>query len=141
MNPPATLANWRTAPFNRWAFHHVRELIPTADIPNDPRRIPFQWRYAERDDFHWVTRSRKVRQRIDDAAARGKYLFISHGQPIEVKPGIFVSVEPCPLEGLERKYFIAEWRRREEEAAASGEPWFPPRYVFNAKGKILKLLG
>ena len=27
-----TLANWRTAPFNRWAFHHVRELIPTADI-------------------------------------------------------------------------------------------------------------
>ena len=39
MNPPATLANWRAAPFNRWAFHHVRELIPTADIPNDPRRI------------------------------------------------------------------------------------------------------
>ncbi|HYX65962.1 MAG TPA: serine hydrolase [Burkholderiales bacterium] len=35
----ATLANWRTAPGNRWAFHHVRELIPTADIPNDPRRI------------------------------------------------------------------------------------------------------
>src|SRR6478609_8217722 len=36
---PATLANWRTAPHNRWAFHHVRELIPTADIPNDPRRV------------------------------------------------------------------------------------------------------
>lgn len=35
----ATLANWRTAPCNRWAFHHVRELIPTADIPNDPRRV------------------------------------------------------------------------------------------------------
>ena len=35
----ATLANWRTAPFNRWAFHHVRELIPTADIPNDPARV------------------------------------------------------------------------------------------------------
>jgi hypothetical protein len=27
-----TLANWRTAPFNRWAFHHVRELVPLADI-------------------------------------------------------------------------------------------------------------
>jgi len=39
MNPPTTLANWRAAPFNRWAFHHVRELIPTADIANDPRRI------------------------------------------------------------------------------------------------------
>ena len=39
MNPQVTLANWRAAPFNRWAFHHVRELIPTADIPNDPRQI------------------------------------------------------------------------------------------------------
>src|SRR4051812_4222823 len=39
MNPQVTLANWRAAPFNRWAFHHVRELIPTADIPNDPHRI------------------------------------------------------------------------------------------------------
>ena len=34
-----TLANWRTAPFNRWAFHHVRELIPTADIPNAPSGV------------------------------------------------------------------------------------------------------
>ena len=38
-----TLANWRKAPFNMWSFQHVRELIPTADIPNDPsnvRRLP-----------------------------------------------------------------------------------------------------
>jgi CubicO group peptidase (beta-lactamase class C family) len=35
----ATLANWRTEPHNRWAFHHVRELIPTAEIANDPRRV------------------------------------------------------------------------------------------------------
>jgi CubicO group peptidase (beta-lactamase class C family) len=34
-----TLANWRSAPFNRWAFHRVRELIPTADIPNDFRKV------------------------------------------------------------------------------------------------------
>jgi CubicO group peptidase (beta-lactamase class C family) len=39
--PPAcdgqvTLANWRTSPFNRWAFHHVREIVPSADIPNHP---------------------------------------------------------------------------------------------------------
>ncbi len=45
--PPApgcqvTLANWRTAPFNRWSFHHVRELLPTAEIASDPRRArPF----------------------------------------------------------------------------------------------------
>jgi hypothetical protein len=34
-----TLANWRTPPNRRWAFHHVRELIPSADIANDPWRI------------------------------------------------------------------------------------------------------
>src|SRR5215470_16654332 len=39
MNPPVTLANWRAAPFNRWGFQHVRELIPSADIPNEPRRV------------------------------------------------------------------------------------------------------
>jgi hypothetical protein len=27
-----TLANWREAPFSRWAFQHVRELIPTAAV-------------------------------------------------------------------------------------------------------------
>ena len=51
--PPApdaqvTLANWRSAPYNRWAFHHVRELIASAPIrrgetlwplPRKPRRI------------------------------------------------------------------------------------------------------
>jgi CubicO group peptidase (beta-lactamase class C family) len=34
-----TLENWRSAPFNRWAFHHVRELIPTAEIANDRRQV------------------------------------------------------------------------------------------------------
>jgi CubicO group peptidase (beta-lactamase class C family) len=34
-----TLANWRSAPFNRWAFHHVRELIPSADIANEPAQV------------------------------------------------------------------------------------------------------
>jgi CubicO group peptidase (beta-lactamase class C family) len=34
-----TLANWRTAPFNRWGFQHVRELLPTADIAPDPANV------------------------------------------------------------------------------------------------------
>ena len=34
-----TLANWRASPFNRWGFHHVRELIASADIPNDFRKV------------------------------------------------------------------------------------------------------
>ena len=31
----ASLANWRKAPYCHWAFHHVREIIPSAEIPND----------------------------------------------------------------------------------------------------------
>jgi CubicO group peptidase (beta-lactamase class C family) len=27
-----TLANWRLPPFSRWGFHHVREILPTANI-------------------------------------------------------------------------------------------------------------
>ena len=34
-----TLANWRTATYSRWAFHHVREIVASADIPNDPDAV------------------------------------------------------------------------------------------------------
>src|SRR5215212_241351 len=34
-----TLANWRTPPFSRWAFQHVRELVPSAEIANDPSKV------------------------------------------------------------------------------------------------------
>ncbi|HVI89939.1 MAG TPA: serine hydrolase, partial [Dongiaceae bacterium] len=27
-----TLANWRLPPFNNWSFHHVREIVPSANI-------------------------------------------------------------------------------------------------------------
>lgn len=42
--PPAaadqvTLANWREPPYSRWAFHHVREIVPSACIANDPAGI------------------------------------------------------------------------------------------------------
>ena len=43
-----TLENWRDPPFNRWAFQHIRELIPTARISRgdgSPRALP----RAERD--------------------------------------------------------------------------------------------
>ena len=43
-----TLANWQDPPFNRWAFQHIRELIPTARISRGPgpsRPLPS----AERD--------------------------------------------------------------------------------------------
>ena len=34
-----TLANWRKAPFNKWSFTHLRELIPSAAIANDPEDV------------------------------------------------------------------------------------------------------
>lgn len=42
--PPApedqvTLANWRTGPHCHWAFHHVRELVPSAAVRNDPAAV------------------------------------------------------------------------------------------------------
>jgi CubicO group peptidase (beta-lactamase class C family) len=44
--PPApesqvTLANWQDPPFNRWAFRHMRELIPSHAIPaSQPAPLP-----------------------------------------------------------------------------------------------------
>lgn len=32
-------ANWQFGPHNRWAYTHLRELLPTKDIPNDPRNL------------------------------------------------------------------------------------------------------
>lgn len=34
-----TLANWRVSPFNKWGFQHVREIVPSADIANDPDNL------------------------------------------------------------------------------------------------------
>ncbi len=35
-----TLDNWRFPPFSSWAFHHVRELIPTARIEAGEQTLP-----------------------------------------------------------------------------------------------------
>ncbi len=34
-----TLANWRKPPFNKWAFKHVQEIVPSAAIPNDADNV------------------------------------------------------------------------------------------------------
>jgi CubicO group peptidase (beta-lactamase class C family) len=54
-----TLANWQDPPFNRWAFQHVRELIPTARIRRaaEPAPLPrserdvlgFRFRHGDRE--------------------------------------------------------------------------------------------
>ncbi len=40
LNPNgADRSNWRDAPFSRWAFGNVREIIPVADIEHDPETV------------------------------------------------------------------------------------------------------
>jgi CubicO group peptidase (beta-lactamase class C family) len=39
LDAQVTLGNWRKPPFNRWAFKHVREIVPSAEIANDPHNI------------------------------------------------------------------------------------------------------
>ncbi|HEV8390756.1 MAG TPA: hypothetical protein VGQ35_12985, partial [Dongiaceae bacterium] len=34
-----TLANWRQAPWNCWAFHHVPEFLPVVRIAHDPANV------------------------------------------------------------------------------------------------------
>jgi CubicO group peptidase (beta-lactamase class C family) len=49
-----TLANWRLPPFNRWSFHHVREIVPSATIHRSERlvdRIPLRTAAIERLGF------------------------------------------------------------------------------------------
>lgn len=39
----ADLSNWRTAPFSRWAFRNIREIIPSdhiANLPSTPWALP-----------------------------------------------------------------------------------------------------
>jgi CubicO group peptidase (beta-lactamase class C family) len=52
-----TLANWQQGPYNRWAFQHVRELIPTAAIPRGDGPV-WELERDERDlsDIGFTTR-------------------------------------------------------------------------------------
>ncbi len=46
-----TLANWRTPPFNRWAFHHVRELIPSACVSAGSGSVPLDYSAVDLSRF------------------------------------------------------------------------------------------
>jgi CubicO group peptidase (beta-lactamase class C family) len=91
-----TLANWRTAPFSRWAFHHVRELVPSADIPNDPARVralPPQKREFDLGSF--------LRESDTDGMAivhRGKLVFEQYANGMtDEAPHILMSVSKSML--------------------------------------------
>ncbi len=77
-----TLANWQDPPFNRWAFQHVRELIPTARIARaDGPAWPLP--RAERDvlgfRFRSGTREMSVAELLDETHTDG-FLVLHQGQ-------------------------------------------------------------
>ena len=37
--PGLTGENWQFGPLNRWAYTHIREILPTKDIPNDSSAV------------------------------------------------------------------------------------------------------
>ncbi len=102
--PPApegqvTLANWRTPPFNRWAFHHVREIVPSADIPNDAGRvIPLP---AAPGDFSSLFENGFLEETDTDGLVilhRGRLVFehYANGMTVET-PHILMSVSKSML--------------------------------------------
>ena len=77
-----TLENWRTRPFNRWAYQHVSELIPTAPIWRGTGPVWELPRAAE--DLSQITfrnhadKKRTVAQFLDDSQTDG-FMAIHHG--------------------------------------------------------------
>src|SRR5215469_8744526 len=77
-----TLGNWQEPPFNRWAFQHIRELIPTARISRGdgrPRPLPL----AERDlsglRFRSGGRELTVREMLAETSTDG-FLVLHRGR-------------------------------------------------------------
>src|SRR5262245_13812627 len=105
-----TLANWRTAPFSRWAFHHVRELVPSADIAHDPARVrPLPQAGLELDLEEFL------RGTDTDAMAvvhRGRLVFerYAHGMTDET-PHILMSVSKSMLGLLVHELALDAGRR------------------------------
>ena len=77
-----TLANWQDPPFNRWAFQHIRELIPTARIARSPGPA-WPLPRAERDvldlRFRYADRELSVAELLAETYTDG-FLVLHQGQ-------------------------------------------------------------
>ena len=51
-----SLANWRQSPYNRFSFHHVREVIPTAEVEGGHQPSAFSHNLI---DPAWLSRELK----------------------------------------------------------------------------------
>ncbi len=80
----ATLANWQEPPFNRWAFQHVRELIPSARIARSTgpvRSLPRDERPLARLTFSWNGTDLTVAEFLDRTWTDG-FLVLHRGRVI-----------------------------------------------------------
>jgi len=78
----ATLANWQDPPFNRWAFQHIRELMPTARIGRGhgrPRRLPRVERDLDGLRFRTGDRELTVGEMLAETYTDG-FLVLHRGQ-------------------------------------------------------------
>jgi CubicO group peptidase (beta-lactamase class C family) len=69
-----TLANWQDPPFNRWAFQHVRELIPSARIARSAhvtQRLPRRERGLGRVAFPFAGREMTVAELLANTSTDG----------------------------------------------------------------------
>jgi CubicO group peptidase (beta-lactamase class C family) len=77
-----TLANWQDPPFNRWAFQHVRELIPTARISRGsgpPWRLPSDDHDIAEVRFRHEDRELSIADLLADTYTDG-FLVVHHGR-------------------------------------------------------------
>jgi len=77
-----TLANWQDPPFNRWAFQHVRELIPTARMSRGsgpPWRLPSDDRDISEVRFRHEDRELSIADLLADTYTDG-FLVVHHGR-------------------------------------------------------------
>ena len=74
-----TLATWRTSPTSKWAFHNVREIVPTADIKNNPQAV---WELEQQaPPFETITLKSLIENTSTDAVViiqNNKLLFESY---------------------------------------------------------------
>jgi len=104
-----TLTNWRSSPFNHWAFHHVREIIPSADIANDRHAVkhlpsvplPLREVRVEPDSGEPLTIEAFLQETDHDGFAillNGRLLYERYGNGMtEETPHILMSVSKSML--------------------------------------------
>jgi len=82
-SPDADLSNWRLPPFNHWAFHHIRDILPVADVDNRPGDVmPLPPGAASLDGFSlpWGDGARLTLQEVLDQTKTDAIVVLKDGR-------------------------------------------------------------